>query len=237
MNLLLARLSGEAFQRLQAELEPVSLAPGAVIYEPGSHEDDLYFLTGGVVSLVEVTASGAAAEIAVVGKEGVLGIELFMGGKTAPCRMVARSAAEAVRLNADALQWQFARNPELRCLLLRYTQALMVQMSQTGVCNRHHSVEQQLCRWLLVTLDRIPAGQFVITQEQLAGLLGVRRESITEVAGRLQQAGSIRSRRGHIEVLERVGLEARVCECYGVVKQEFSRLLADVRTAQEVPSA
>ncbi|MGE5946529.1 MAG: Crp/Fnr family transcriptional regulator, partial [Betaproteobacteria bacterium] len=162
---------------------------------------------------------------------------LFMGGDTTTSSAVVQTTGEAWRLERRLLKAEFDRAGPLQRLLLRYTQALMAQMSQTAVCNRHHSVEQQLCRWLLVTLDRIPSGQFVITQEQVAGMLGVRRESITEVAGRLQQAGSIRSRRGHIEVVERAGLERRVCECYGVVKHEFSRLLAEVRTAQKAPNA
>jgi CRP-like cAMP-binding protein len=226
VNLLLARLSGEAFQQLQAELEPVSLSCGAVIYEPGSREDDLYFITGGVVSLVEVTPSGAAAEIAVVGKEGVVGIELFMGGKTAPCRMVARSPAEAVRLNADALEWQFAKNPELRCGLLRYTQALIAQIAQTAVCNRHHSIEQQLCRWLLAILDRLAVRELAITQHMVANTLGVRREGVSAAAARLQREGIIRYARGHITLLDRGGIEQRVCECYGEVRQAYERLLS-----------
>src|SRR5688572_18907749 len=217
MNLLLARLSAAGFERLRGELEPVALAPGAVVYEPGVAEENLYFISGGVVSLVEVTASGAATEIAQVGKEGVLGIDLFMGGKTAPWRMVARSPGEAFRLNADALAWQFARNVELRGLLLRFTQALMAQIAQTAVCNRHHSIEQQLCRWLLAVLDRIPSGKFVMTQELVASMLGVRREGITTAAGKLQHAGLISYRRGQIAVLKRAGLESLSCECYAVV--------------------
>jgi CRP-like cAMP-binding protein len=226
MNLLLARLSAAGFERLRGELEPVALAPGTVVYEPGVAEENLYFISGGVVSLVEVTASGAATEIAQVGKEGVLGIDLFMGGKTAPWRMVARSPGEAFRLNADALAWQFARNVELRGLLLRFTQALMAQIAQTAVCNRHHSIEQQLCRWLLAVLDRLGLRELVITQQEVAAALGVRREGISAAAARLQKDGVIRYSRGRIRMLERAGIELRVCECYGEVRQAYERLLA-----------
>jgi CRP-like cAMP-binding protein len=225
VNLLLARLSAQAFERLRGELEPVALPPGTVIYEPGSQEDDLYFISGGVVSLVEVTASGAAAEIAVVGKEGVVGIELFMGGKTAPWRTVAQSPAEAFRLNADALEWQFAKNPEFRRLLLRFTQALMAQIAQTAVCNRHHSIEQQLCRRLLAMLDRLAIGELAMTQHTMASTLGVRREGVNAAAARLQKEGIIRYARGHITLLDRTGIERRVCECYGAVRQAYERLL------------
>ena len=236
-NLLLAALPKEDYERLAAQLERVPMPLGQMLYEPGSQLQHAYFPATAIVSLHYVMESGASASVAGVGNEGVVGISLFMGGDTTTSSAVVQTAGEAWRLERRLLKAEFDRAGPLQRLLLRYTQALMAQMSQTGVCNRHHSVEQQLCRWLLVTLDRIPAGQFVITQDQVAGMLGVRRESITEVAGRLQQAGSIRMRRGHIEVLGRAELERRVCECYGVVKQEFSRLLAEVRTAQEVPSA
>jgi CRP-like cAMP-binding protein len=236
-NLLLAALAKEDYERLAAQLERVPMPLGQMLYEPGSKLQHAYFPATAIVSLHYVMESGASASVAGVGNEGVVGISLFMGGDTTTSSAVVQTAGEAWRLERRLLKAEFDRAGPLQRMLLRYTQALMAQMSQTAVCNRHHSVEQQLCRWLLVTLDRIPAGQFVITQEQVAGMLGVRRESITEVAGRLQQAGSIRMRRGHIEVLERAELERRVCECYGVVKQEFSRLLAEVRTAQEVPSA
>jgi CRP-like cAMP-binding protein len=236
-NLLLAALPTADLARLAAHLERVPMLLGQMLYEPGDQLQHAYFPVTAIVSLHYVMASGASASVAGVGKEGMVGISLFMGGETTPSSAVVQTAGEAYRLERRVLKGEFERSGPMLRLLLRYTQALMAQMSQTAVCNRHHSVEQQLCRWLLVTLDRIPTGQFVITQEQVAGMLGVRRESITEVAGRLQQAGSIRSRRGHIEVVERAGLERRVCECYGVVKQEFSRLLAEVRTAQEVPSA
>ena len=225
MNLLPARLSADGFERLRAELEPIALAPGTVIYEPGSTEDDLYFISDGVVSLVEVTARGAAAEVAVVGKEGVLGIDLFMGGNTAPWRMVAQSPAEAFRLNSDALAWQFAKNPELRCLLLRFTQALMAQIAQTAVCNRHHSIEQQLCRWLLASVDRLAVRELVVTQHTVARTLGVRREGISAAAARLQKEGIIRYARGRITLLDREAIEQRVCECYAQVRQAYDRLL------------
>jgi CRP-like cAMP-binding protein len=182
-------------------------------------------------------ANGASAAVAGVGNEGVVGISLFMGGETTPSSAVVQTAGHAYRLERRLLKQEFDRCGPMQRLLLRYTQALMAQMTQTAVCNRHHSVEQQLCRWLLVTLDRIPAGEFVMTQELVAGMLGVRREGITEAAGRLQQAGIIRNRRGHITVLERAGLETRVCECYAVVKKEFGRLLSDVRQRQGVASA
>jgi CRP-like cAMP-binding protein len=228
-NLLLAALSKEDYERIAAQLERVPMPLGQMLYEPGSQLQHAYFPTTAIVSLHYVMDSGDAASVAGVGKEGMVGISLFMGGDTTTSSAVVQTAGEAWRLERRLLKAEFDRAGALQRLLLRYTQALMAQMSQTAVCNRHHSVEQQLCRWLLVTLDRIPTGQFVITQEQVAGMLGVRRESITEVAGRLQQAGSIRMRRGHIEVVERTGLERRVCECYGVVKQEFSRLTADAR--------
>jgi CRP-like cAMP-binding protein len=228
-NLLLAALPTADLARLAAHLERVPMLLGQMLYEPGSQLQHAYFPATAIVSLHYVMETGASASVAGVGNEGMVGISLFMGGDTTTSSAVVQTAGEAWRLERRLLKAEFDRAGALQRLLLRYTQALMAQMSQTAVCNRHHSVEQQLCRWLLVTLDRIPTGQFVITQEQVAGMLGVRRESITEVAGRLQQAGSIRMRRGHIEVLERAGLERRVCECYGVVKQESSRLMADVR--------
>lgn len=236
-NLLLAALPAADLARLAAHLERVPMLLGQMLYEPGSQLQHAYFPVTAIVSLHYVMESGASASVAGVGNEGMVGISLFMGGDTTTSSAVVQTAGEAWRLERRLLKLEFDRAGPLQRLLLRYTQALMAQMTQTAVCNRHHSVEQQLCRWLLVTLDRIPSGQFVITQEQVAGMLGVRRESITEVASRLQQAGCIRSRRGHIEVLARAGLEARVCECYGVVKQEYSRLLAEVRSAQEVPNA
>jgi CRP-like cAMP-binding protein len=228
-NLLLAALPKEDFERLAAQLERVPMPLGQMIYEPGTQLQHAYFPITAIVSLHYVMESGDPASVAGVGHEGMVGISLFMGGDTTTSSAVVQTAGEAWRLERRLLKLEFERAGPMQRLLLRYTQALMAQMAQTAVCNRHHSVEQQLCRWLLVTLDRIPSGQFVLTQEQVAGMLGVRRESITEVAGRLQQAGAILSRRGHIEVLERSLLEARVCECYGVVSQEFTRLLSDVQ--------
>ena len=228
-NLLLAALPREEFERLAPHLQRVPMPLGQMLYEPGSQLQHAYFPVSAIVSLHYVMESGAAASVAGVGREGMVGISLFMGGDTTPSSAVVQTAGDAWRLERRLLRQEFDRSGALQRLLLRYTQALMAQMSQTAVCNRHHSIEQQLCRWLLVTLDRIPTGRFVITQEQLAGMLGVRRESITEVAGRLQQTGVIQSRRGHIEVLERSGLESRACECYDVVRKEFNRLLSEVR--------
>jgi len=233
-NLLLAALPKEDFERLAPHLERVPMPLGQMIYEPGSQLQHAYFPVTAIVSLHYVMESGDSASVAGVGNEGMVGISLFMGGDTTPSSAVVQTAGEAWRLERRLLKLEFDRAGPMQRLLLRYTQALMAQMSQTAVCNRHHSVEQQLCRWLLVTLDRIPAGEFVMTQELVAGMLGVRREGITEAAGRLQHAGIIRNRRGHIAVLERAGLETRVCECYAVVKKEFGRLLSDVRQRQSV---
>ena len=233
-NHLLAALPTAEFERVAAQLHLVPLPLGEMLYEPGGQLQHAYFPVSAIVSLHYVTESGASASIAGVGNEGVVGISLFMGGDTTPSSAVVQTAGHAYRLERRFLKQEFERNGLMQRLLLRYTQALMTQMSQTAVCNRHHSVEQQLCRWLLVTLDRVPAGEFSMTQELVAGMLGVRREGIAEAAGRLQHAGFIRYRRGHIAVLERSGLEGRVCECYGVVKKEFSRLLSDVRHRQGV---
>jgi CRP-like cAMP-binding protein len=233
-NHLLAALPTTEFERLAAQLHLVPLPLGEMLYEPGGQLQHAYFPVSAIVSLHYVTESGASASIAGVGNEGVVGVSLFMGGDTTPSSAVVQTAGHAYRLERRFLKQEFDRNGLMQRLLLRYTQALMTQMSQTAVCNRHHSVEQQLCRWLLVTLDRVPAGEFSMTQELVAGMLGVRREGIAEAAGRLQHAGFIRYRRGHIAVLERSGLEGRVCECYGVVKKEFSRLLSDVRHRQGV---
>jgi CRP-like cAMP-binding protein len=202
---------------------------GEILYEPGEQLQHAYFPTTAIVSLHYVTESGASAEIAGVGNEGVVGISLFMGGDTTPSSAVVQTAGHAYRLPRQFLQRQPDCGAPLQRLLLRYTQALIAQIGQTAACNRHHSIEQQLCRWLLVTLDRVPSGQLVMTQELVASMLGVRREGITEAAGRLQQAGFIRYRRGHIAVLDRTGLEGRSCECYGVVKAELNRLLAAPR--------
>jgi CRP-like cAMP-binding protein len=225
---------------LSEHLQLVSLKLGEVLYEPDGQLEHAYFPTTAIVSLHYVSASGASAEIAGVGNEGVVGISLFMGGDTTPSSAAVQTAGHAYRLPRRLLREQFDRAGPILNLLLRYTQALITQMTQTAVCNRHHSVDQQLCRWLLMTLDRIPSGQLVMTQELVANTLGVRREGITVAAGKLQEAGLIRYRRGHIAVLERAGLELRSCECYKVVKNEFDRLLATVRSEKRLharPSA
>ena len=205
---------------------------GEMLYEPGGQLQHAYFPTTAIVSLHYVMESGASAETAGVGNEGVVGISLFMGGNTTPSSAVVQTAGHAYRLAGRLLKQEFSRAGLMQRLLLRYTQALMTQMTQTAACNRHHTVEQQLCRWLLQTLDRMPTNDLIMTQELVASMLGVRREGITEAAGRLQQAGVIRYRRGHIAVLERAGLETRACECYAVVKKELDRLLSDVRQRQ-----
>lgn len=231
-NQLLAALPAAEFGRIRPHLELVPLQLGNMLYEPGGQLQHAYFPTTAVVSLHYVMETGASAEAAGVGNEGVVGISLFMGGSTTPSSAVVQIAGDAYRLEARLLNQEFKRGGVMQRALLRYTQALITQMSQTAVCNRHHSVEQQLCRWLLSTLDRVPAREFVVTQEQIAGTLGVRRESVTEAAGRLQNAGVIRYRRGHIAVLERSGLATRACECYSVVAQETDRLLSDVHYRQ-----
>jgi CRP-like cAMP-binding protein len=236
-NHLLAALPAEDFARLAPRLELVALPLGEMLYEPGGQLAHAFFPVSAIISLHYVMESGACASVAGVGNEGMLGVSLFMGGDTTPSSAVVQTAGQAYRLERRVLKQEFDRSGPLQRLLLRYTQALMAQMTQTAVCYRHHSVEQQLCRWLLVTLDRVPSGQIVMTQELVAGMLGVRREGITEGTGRLQDAGFIRSRRGHITVLERAGLETRVCECYAVVKKEFTRLLSDVRHRQGATTA
>lgn len=227
-NHLLAALPAAELQAFADDLELVPMPLGQMLYEPGTQLRHAYFPTTSIVSLHYVTASGASAESAGVGNEGIVGISLFMGGNTTPSSAVVQTAGQAYRLDRWVLQREFNRSGALQRLLLRYTQALMTQMAQSAVCNRHHSVEQQLCRWLLLTMDRIPSRELVMTQELVASMLGVRRESVTEAAGKLQQAGYIAYRRGHISVLNRAGLEAHACECYGVVKKELARLLADV---------
>jgi len=231
-NHLLAALPTAEFERLAAHLELVPMPLGEVLYEPGGQLRHAYFPTTAIVSLHYVMESGASAETAGVGNEGVVGISLFMGGDTTPSSAVVQTAGHGYRLAGRLLKQEFMRAGLMQRLLLRYTQALIAQMIQTAACNRHHSVEQQLCRWLLLTLDRIPSHELIMTQELVASMLGVRREGITETAGMLQRAGVIRYRRGHIAVLQRSGLEARVCECYAVVKKELSRLLSDVRYRQ-----
>ena len=232
-NHILAALPPADFERLAAHLELVPLPLGEILYEPGSQLQHAYFPTTAIVSLHYVTESGASAETAGVGNEGVVGISLFMGGDTTPSSAVVQTAGHAYRLERRLLKQEFDRGGLLHRVLLRYTQALMTQMNQTAACNRHHSVEQQLCRWLLLTLDRLPSNELVMTQDLVASMLGVRREGITEAAGNLQRGGLIRYRRGHISVLERPGLEAAACECYAVVKKELRRLLSDVRYRQD----
>ena len=224
-NHLLDALPPDDYGRLKTQLELVPMALGEVLYEPGAKLKYVYFPTTAIVSLLYVMEDGASAEIAVVGNEGVLGISLFMGGDTTPSHAVVQSAGHGVRLKAQLLKDEFARFGPMMHLLLRYTQALITQMAQTAVCNRHHSVDQQLCRWLLLSLDRLESDELAMTQELIANMLGVRREGVTEAAGKLQKAGLIHYQRGKITVLDRPGLEARVCECYEVVKAEFDRLL------------
>ena len=236
-NHLLAALPKEEFERLAAHLEPVPMLLGDILYEPGGQMHHAYFPTTAIVSLHYVMESGASAESAGVGNEGVVGISLFMGGNTTPSSAVVQTAGHAYRLAGRLLKQEFNRGGMAQGLLLRYTQALITQMSQTAACNRHHSVEQQLCRWLLLTLDRMGANDLVMTQELIASMLGVRREGITQAAGSLQEAGFIRYRRGHISVLGRSGLETRACECYAVVKKELDRLLSDVRHRQGIVAA
>ncbi|MFA5920006.1 MAG: Crp/Fnr family transcriptional regulator [Methylococcaceae bacterium] len=226
-NHLLAALPAEIFDRISPHLELISMPLGEVLYESDGQLQHVYFPTTAIVSLHYLLESGASAEIAGVGNEGVLGISLFMGGNTTPSLATVQTAGCGYRLKGRLIMEEFYRAGPMMRLMLRYTQALMTQISQTAVCNRHHSIEQQLCRWLLLTLDRLPSQELTITQELIAGMLGVRREGITEAAGNLQRAGLISYRRGHIMVLDRSGLESRVCECYNTVKKEFHRLLGD----------
>jgi CRP-like cAMP-binding protein len=224
-NHLLAALPAGDYERLVPHLELIPLKLGEVLYEPGVQLRYVYFPTTSIVSLLYVMEDGASAEIAIVGNEGILGISLFMGGETTPSRAVVQSAGYGYRLKAQLLKDEFQRFGPMLHLLLRYTQALITQMAQTAVCNRHHSVDQQLCRWLLLSLDRLASNELSMTQELIANMLGVRREGVTEAAGKLQEAGLISYRRGRITVLDRPGLEARSCECYQVVKKELDRLL------------
>jgi CRP-like cAMP-binding protein len=226
-NRLLAALPAADIARLRADLEPVAMPLGDAIYESGSRLHHVYFPTSAIVSLLYVMENGASAEIAVVGNEGIVGISLFMGGNTTPSRAIVQSAGGGCRLRAAALKAEFGRGGALMQLLLRYTQSLITQMCQTAVCNRHHSVGQQLCRWLLLRLDRLPGNELTTTQALIASMLGVRREAVTEAAGNLQRAGLIRYSRGHIEVMDRPALERNACECYTVVKKESDRLLSD----------
>jgi len=225
-NRLLAALPASEYERLLPHLKPAPLALGKVLYESGAKLDHVYFPADSIVSLLYVMEDGASAEIAVVGNDGVIGVSLFMGGETTPSRAVVQSAGHAYQLGGRILKEEFTRAGAMQHLLLRYTQALLTQMAQTAVCNRHHSLDQQLCRWLLLSLDRLPTNELVMTQELMANMLGVRREGVTEAAGNLQDAGLIKYSRGHITVLDRAGLEARTCECYAVVKRESDRLLS-----------
>lgn len=225
LNHLLAALPAAELTLLAAHMELVPLRLGEMLYEPNMQLSHAYFPTSAIVSLHYVTASGASAEIAGVGNEGMLGVSLFMGGNTTPSSAMVHTSGYAYRLERSRLKAEFGRNGPLQQLLLRYTQALITQVSQTAACNRHHSVEQQLSRWLLLTLDRIASGEFVLTQELVANMLGVRRESVTAAAASLQGIGCISYRRGHISVLNRKGLESRACECYAVVRKEVQRLL------------
>jgi CRP-like cAMP-binding protein len=222
---LLSALPRAVWERWMLLLEVVELPLGLVLYESGSTLSHAYFPTTAIVSLLYVMEDGASAEIAVVGNEGVVGVSLFMGGESTPSRAVVQSAGYGVRLTCEAMKSQFSSTPEVMHLLLRYTQALITQMAQTAVCNRHHTLDKQLCRWLLLSLDRLQGNELTMTQELIANMLGVRREGVTEAALKLQHAGLIAYSRGHIKVLDRPGLEQRTCECYGVVKKEYDRLL------------
>jgi CRP-like cAMP-binding protein len=225
INQLLAALPEDIWPRWRSELELTELTLGQVLYESGATLSHVYFPTTAIVSLLYVMENGASAEIAVVGNEGVVGISIFMGGESTPSRAVVQSGGYGYRLKSQLLKDEFSANVPVLHLLLRYTQALITQMAQTAVCNRHHSLDQQLCRWLLLSLDRLKGDELVMTQELIANMLGVRREGVTEGALKLQQAGLIRYARGHITILNRKGLEERTCECYAVVKKEYDRLL------------
>ncbi len=227
-NRLLAALPKDEFERLLPHLELVEMPLGQVLYESGGRLHHVYFPTTSIVSLLYVMEDGSSAEIAIVGNEGILGISLFMGGETTPSRAVVQSAGHGYRLKSALLKQEFGRGGPVMHLLLRYTQALITQMAQTAVCNRHHTVEQQLCRWLLLSLDRLSSYELTMTQELIANMLGVRREGVTEAAGKLQRAGLIRYTRGRITVLDRQRLEEAACECYAVVQKEFNRLLSDI---------
>ena len=224
-NHLLAALPAADYARLLPDLELIPMPLGWAVYESGGHLRYLYFPTTSLVSLLYVMEDGASAEIAISGNEGLVGISLFMGGETTPSRAVVQGAGNGYRLGANAAKREFATGGNLQHLALRYTQALITQMAQTAVCNRHHALDQQLCRWLLLSLDRLQGNELLMTQELIANMLGVRREGVTEAAGKLQAEGLIHYSRGHIKVLDRTGLEKRVCECYAVVKKEYDRLL------------
>ncbi len=227
-NHLLDALPASDYERIAPHLELIPMALGEVLYESGTQMRHVYFPTTSIISLLYVMEDGGSAEIAIVGNEGILGISLFMGGNTTPSRAVVQSGGHGFRLRADLMKDEFGRFGPTMHLLLRYTQALITQMAQTAVCNRHHSIDQQLCRWLLLSLDRLSSNELTMTQELIANMLGVRREGVTEAAGKLQEAGLIHYSRGKITVLDRPGLEARSCECYQVVKTEMDRLLPEV---------
>ena len=227
-NLLLAALSAAQLKRLARNMEAIEMPLGDVLYESGRHLSHVYFPTTSIISLLYVLEDGSSAEIAVTGCEGLVGIALFMGGETTPSRAVVQSAGHGYRIRAAALKTKFETGGALQYLLLRFTQALITQMTQTAVCNRHHAVDQQLCRWLLLSLDRLPGDELLMTQELIANMLGVQRGGVSEAAGKLQSEGLIRYSRGKISVIDRPRLEARVCECYRVVKQEYDRLLPEV---------
>jgi CRP-like cAMP-binding protein len=231
-NYLLAALLDADFERLRPALELVPLLLGDVLCEAGDEPDYVYFPTTAIISLHYLLENGGSSEVAGVGNEGLLGVALFMGGGSTPSRAVVQTGGYGFRLPARILVEEFKRGGHVMGLLLRYTQALLTHMSQTAVCNRHHTVEQQLCRWLLLTLDRLTSHELTMTQELISNMLGVRRVGVTEAARKLQEHGYISYRRGHITVLDRTGLEENVCECYGVVKKEFGRLLSDVRRRQ-----
>ena len=224
-NHVLAALPAADYARLAPDLELIPMPLGWAVYESGGHMGYVYFPTTCLVSLLYVMQTGDAAEIAITGNCGLVGISLFMGGESTPSRAVVQSAGDAYRLRASILKREFALGGNLQQLALRYTQALITQMAQTAVCNRHHALDQQLCRWLLLSLDRLESNELVMTQELIADMLGVRREGVTEAAGNLQKAGLIQYSRGHIKVMDRARLEKRVCECYAVVKKEYDRLL------------
>jgi CRP-like cAMP-binding protein len=224
-NHLLAALPPEEFERILPHLGPVRFSLGEVVYESGGQMEHIYFPTTAIVSLLYMMENGSSAEMGVVGNEGVVGVALFMGGNTMPNRAIVQSAGGAVRMKATVLREEFGRGGTFQRLLLRYTQALLTQMSQTAVCNRLHAIEQQLCRWLLLSHDCLESDELIMTQELIANMLGVRREGVTTAAGRLQEQGLISYVRGHIRILDRRGLEAAVCECYKVVKDEYDRLL------------
>ena len=224
-NRLLASMPDADYQALAAHLEPMAMPLGMAVYESGGAQGFVYFPTDSIVSLLYVLENGASTEIAVTGKEGLVGISLFMGGETTPSRAVVQSAGQGYRVRAAVLKKRFEAGGDVQLLLLRFTQALITQMTQTAVCNRHHAVDQQLCRWLLLMLDRLSSGEVRMTQELIANMLGVRREGVTEAAGKLQSAGLIEYSRGRIRVLDRARLESSVCECYAVVKREYDRLL------------